>query len=70
MKSSVHTEHYYQLNEQYINDDIAKNMEQLVDIKKDVLKALELKRKAGEIKTSVEADMTLFIKTESITKTY
>lgn len=66
--TSVHTQKYYPLSEKYDNSEIASKMDQLVEIKKDVLQALELKRKEKVIGTSVEADLTVFLKSETARK--
>ena len=59
---SVHTQDYYNLSEDYNNPEIEENLEKVVDIKKDVLKALELIRKEGKIKVSLEAEVNIFTK--------
>jgi len=61
---SMHTQNYYNLREDYNNPEIEENMEKVVDIKKDALKALELIRKDGKIKASLEAELFIFIKDE------
>ncbi|HQO01484.1 MAG TPA: class I tRNA ligase family protein, partial [Spirochaetota bacterium] len=63
---SIHMQRYYKLDEAYMNNDIEKNVEHLVDIKKDVLKALENERKNKVIGTSVEADIALFVKSDGM----
>jgi isoleucyl-tRNA synthetase len=63
-KDSIHTQKYVKVNEKYNNSDIGKKMEALVDIKKDALKALELKRAEKIIGTSLEADLHIFAKDE------
>lgn len=63
---SIHEQEYYPLNEVYNNEAIAQKLETLVDIKKDILKALELKRKDKEIGTSVEAAVTLFVSDDKV----
>jgi isoleucyl-tRNA synthetase len=63
-KDSIHTQKYIKLDEKYNNPDIEKKMEALVDIKKDALKALELKRAGKAIGTSLEADLEIFAKDE------
>ncbi len=61
---SIHTQKYYILSEKFNNPDADRRMEALVDIKKDVLKAMELKRKDKVIGSSVEADLTVYVKSE------
>ncbi len=59
---SVHTQKYHDLDKKYDNPEIEKKMEVLVNIKKDALKALELKRAEKVIGTSLEADLQVFPK--------
>lgn len=61
---SVHMERYFRLDEKYNNPEIADRMEAIVDIKKDVLKALEIKRAAKIIGSSLEAEISIHIKNE------
>lgn len=63
-KNSVHMETYFRLDKKYNNPEIADRMEAIVDIKKDVLKALELKRAAKIIGSSTEAEISIYIKNE------
>jgi isoleucyl-tRNA synthetase len=63
-QSSIHTQKYYKLDEKYNNPDIENKVEALVDIKKDALKALELKRAEKVIGTSLEADLKISPKDE------
>ncbi len=65
---SIHMQRYYALNKTYDNPDIAKKMEDLVDLKKDLLKALEIERKNKIIGTSIEADVDVFIKNDALKK--
>ncbi len=58
---SVHAQEYHRLDEQFYNPAIAEKMDALIDIKKDVLKSLETKRKEKIIGTSLEADIELYI---------
>jgi isoleucyl-tRNA synthetase len=64
--NSIHTQKYYQLNQVYLNHEIAKKMDYLVEIKKDVLKALEIERKNKVIGTSVEADIEIYVKSDNV----
>ena len=57
---SIHCERYYDLNPIYRNPDVAARVDRLVDIKKDVLKELESRRREGAIKSSLEAEVTLY----------
>ena len=57
-------ERYYVLDKKYNNPEIEQKIERLVDIKKDVLKELENCRRDKMIKSSLEADITLFVSDE------
>jgi isoleucyl-tRNA synthetase len=63
---SIHEQEYYKLDEAYNNDAIAQKLETLVEIKKDILKALEIKRKDKEIGTSIEAAVSLYVADEKV----
>ena len=63
---SVHAATYYELPEVYNNAAIDDSVGQVVEIKKDALKALELIRRDGAIKSSQEADLRIFIEDEKI----
>ena len=69
MKNSIHTEVYYKLNEKYNNKEIHDKINQVADIKKDLLKALEDLRRDKIIKSSLEADTKIFAKDESARNT-
>ncbi|HRR61863.1 MAG TPA: class I tRNA ligase family protein, partial [Spirochaetota bacterium] len=58
---SVHVDSYCEPQQEWYNDAVAKTMDILVDIKKDVLKALEIARKDKMIGSSLEADVHLYI---------
>ncbi len=62
---SVHLEKYHVLDEKYRNNDIEKSFDALVDIKKDVLKALENLRREKKIKSSLETDVCIYVKSRS-----
>ncbi len=62
---SIHMENYYLLDDNFNNPEVAEKMERLVEIKKDLLKALELKRQEKVIGTSLEAEVTLYVKSQS-----
>ena len=62
---SIHEQFYYALNDRYNNSEVETKMERLVNVKKDLLKALELKRKDKVIGTSLEAGIILFSKSET-----
>jgi isoleucyl-tRNA synthetase len=63
---SVHMQTYYTLNEAYNNPEVEEGVGKVVDIIKDVLKALEIIRKEGKIKLPQEADVRIFIKDELV----
>jgi isoleucyl-tRNA synthetase len=63
---SIHEQEYYKLDEAYNNETIAQKLEMLVEIKKDILKALEIKRKDKEIGTSIEAAVSLYVSDEKV----
>ncbi len=58
---SVHAQTYRNLPEEYNSPEIEKAIGQIVQIKEDVLKALETIRKDGSIKTSQEADLRIWV---------
>ncbi|MBN2041201.1 MAG: isoleucine--tRNA ligase [Spirochaetes bacterium] len=62
---SIHMQEYYKLDKKYNNPEIENKMEALVDIKKDALKALELKRAEKVIGSSLEAKLKIFAKNET-----
>ncbi|MCP4134995.1 MAG: isoleucine--tRNA ligase [bacterium] len=63
---SIHMETYYKPDDQYNNPEIAERLEKLVDVKKDILKSLEIKRKDKIIKASLEADIQLYVADSSV----
>lgn len=67
-KGSIHTEKYYKLSDKYNNPEVHDRMNQVADIKKDVLKSLEDLRKDKTIKASLEAEIALYVKDESLKK--
>jgi isoleucyl-tRNA synthetase len=64
-KGSVHMENYYKLDEKCNNPGVHDRISKIVEIKKDVLKSLEELRREKLIKTSLEADVKIFVKDES-----
>jgi isoleucyl-tRNA synthetase len=60
--TSVHTERYHRLDGAFRNAEVRDRMEVLVDIKKDVLKAIEEARKDKTIKSSLEAAVDIQVK--------
>jgi isoleucyl-tRNA synthetase len=67
-KGSIHMERYHLLDARYNNPDIEQNIERLVDIKKDVLKELEVCRRDKIVKSSLEAEITLCVPDEAAKK--
>jgi isoleucyl-tRNA synthetase len=63
---SIHMQNYYSLNEKFNNPEIEKNIEMVVDVKKDALKALEELRKDKVIKASLEADIEVYVGDEAV----
>lgn len=63
---SVHMERYYKLSGKYNNSELHDRINQVAEIKKDVLKSLEDLRREKVIKTSLEAEITLYVKDESL----
>jgi len=61
---SIHMERYYRLDDRFNNPEIEQKIEGLVNIKNDVLKELEVCRKDKMLKSSLEADITIFVKDE------
>ncbi|HPS57559.1 MAG TPA: isoleucine--tRNA ligase [Spirochaetota bacterium] len=64
-KGSVHMEKYYKLDEKFNNPAVHDRINKVVEIKKDVLKSLEELRKEKLIKTSLEADVKIYVKDEA-----
>jgi isoleucyl-tRNA synthetase len=65
MKNSIHTETYYKLNEKYNNPAIHDKINQIAEVKKDLLKSLEILRQDKLIKSSLEAEIKISVKDES-----
>lgn len=65
-EGSIHFQEYRKTDAKYDNPDIAKKMEDMVDIKTDLLKALEIKRKEKIIGTSVEAAIEVYVKSDHV----
>jgi len=60
-EGSIHMEEYYKLSDEYNNPEAAKSFEEIVEVKKDLLKALEVLRKDKTIKSSLETDVTIYV---------
>jgi isoleucyl-tRNA synthetase len=69
MKNSIHTETYYKLNDQYNNPVVHDKINQIAEIKKDLLKSLEDLRRDKIIKSSLEAEIKVSVKDESAQNT-
>jgi len=65
---SIHMETYYRLSDKYNNPGVHDRINQVADIKKDVLKSLEYLRKDKTIKSSLEAEITLYVKDNDLRK--
>jgi len=65
---SIHMQKYHVLDEAFNNADIANKIDQLVNVKKDVLKALETMRQNKTIGTSIEASVVIYAESESVRK--
>jgi isoleucyl-tRNA synthetase len=63
---SVHTQTYYVPDAKFLNNAVEETIERVVDVKKDVLKALEEMRREKSIKSSLEADVTIFVADEKL----
>jgi len=63
---SVHMETYYSVKEEFKNKAIEEKIEQVVNVKKDVLKALESMRKDKTIKGSLEADVSIYVANDDL----
>ena len=60
-ENSIHLNEYYKLDEKYNNVELETKIQSLVDVKKDILKSLELLRREKIVKSSLEADITIYI---------
>jgi isoleucyl-tRNA synthetase len=63
---SIHLERYWKPDPRFNNVAVAEKMESLVEVKNDVLKALEIGRKDKTIKTSLEADASIYVESQSL----
>lgn len=63
---TVHAEEYHKLKPEYKNTEILQKMDTLVGIKQDVLKALEVTRKEGKVGKSIEASISIYVKSDSV----
>jgi isoleucyl-tRNA synthetase len=63
---SIHMQEYYNPAENLNNDALATKIDNIVDVKKDVLKALEISRKEKVISSAAEAHITIYIKSETV----
>jgi len=62
--NSIHSQKYYDLDQNFYNPSLGEKLEKIVTIKKDILKVLEKKRKEKVINSSLEAEVTLFLTDE------
>lgn len=58
---SIHLSLFPEVNATYLDDELEKDWEKLLDIRKDVSRVLEASRQAGMIGNSLEAKVELFI---------
>jgi len=65
-KESIHTMRYHQLPEEFADEAAHIRFDAVVDLKKDILKAIELKRAEGVLSKSQEAVVTLAVKDSAI----
>lgn len=63
---SIHLQVYHTLDDHFFNPEIFKRIENVASVKKDVLKALEKRRKDKMIKSSLEADIKIFVKENNL----
>jgi isoleucyl-tRNA synthetase len=63
---SIHEQVYYNLQEGFHNPEIDAKMNALVEIKKELQKSLELKRKDKEIGTSIDAAAVIYVKNDEV----
>ncbi len=61
---SIHEQSYRKLDDRFANEAVRARMQDLIDIKKDMLKSLETSRKEKLIGTSLEAEVELYAKSE------
>ena len=67
-KDSIHVETYHRPHSSFFNEQVFSNFESVVEIKQDVLKALENKRRDKVIKTSLEANVSVSVKEGNVKK--
>ena len=68
-KGSVHEQTYYTVPEIFNNPELNSRMSGIVNIKKDLLKAIETERQNKTIRGSLEVDTIILPKDESVKKT-
>lgn len=61
---SVHTDIFIPVNESYLNDELEKNWDMILKIRKEVTRALEIERKKKVIGHSLDADITIGLSQE------
>jgi isoleucyl-tRNA synthetase len=59
-EGTLHTQAYLKTDSSFMNPELASRMETVVNIKKDVLKALEAERKNKTLKGSLEAEVSIY----------
>lgn len=60
-KGTIHSEKYYELDSVYNNPEVEERINKLVNVKKDLMKALEDQRKKNLIGKSIEAKVEIFV---------
>lgn len=65
-EGTIHQERYYKLDDKFNNSEIESKIDSIAEIKKDLLKAIELVRGEQKIRSSIETDVTLFVNDESV----
>jgi len=67
-KESVHLEKFPELNKIWLDEELEKKWQKLLDIRNEVLKALEIRREEGKIGSPLEAKVVLYTDKEKIFK--
>lgn len=63
---SVHMQKYYDLDPVYANTEVEERINNLVNVKKDLMKALEDQRKQNVIGKSIEAKVEIYVENASL----
>ncbi|PKP58856.1 isoleucine--tRNA ligase [Candidatus Atribacteria bacterium HGW-Atribacteria-1] len=65
-EASIFLTSWPKINEEYIDEDLEQKWDKILKIRKDVLKALELKRQEGFIGNSLEAQVNIYTEDKEI----